>query len=135
MSIQSHAQSVMKRMMLTAGIGMAAGAAATIASGFLLAAFFVWLTEHFGVPAAAALMAAFLLICAAMISAIGAMIVKRMKRRESSLWAEIASTATIAKSVGALITMVIRKDPKKALVLAAVAGVVAEYLTTDRRKK
>jgi hypothetical protein len=56
---------------------------------------------------------------------------KKTKKQRPSLLSEFGSTVGLATR---LIGMLVRRDPKKAIILAAVSGAIAEYVMSDTRK-
>jgi hypothetical protein len=133
MSIPARAEAVVKGLTLWAGLGVAVLGIVFIALGFLIAGFFLWVARHAPHDAAAAITGGVLLLIAIIVLLIGRTALKRMKRRQPPLMSEFTG---ILISAGRIAGLLIRKDPRKSLVLAVIAGAVAEYITSgDKRKK
>jgi hypothetical protein len=131
MSIAGRTNAAIKQAAFSAGLGIAVLVVSLAGLGFLTAAFYVLMTHSFQPAAAAAITGAGLIILAAVIAAIGAALLKRARNRQPSLLSEFGGTLGLATR---LITMLVRRDPKKAIILAAVSGAIAEYVLGDNRK-
>jgi len=131
MSIQGRANAVVKHAALSAGLGVTCLAISLAALGFFTAAFYITITRHFD-PATAALITGGALIgLAILIAGIGAALLKRARQRQPSLLSEFGGTLGLGIR---LISILVRRDPKKAVILAAVSGALAEYVMSDNRK-
>lgn len=115
------------------------GALATIvlclvlgAFAFLAAALFIWMAAHLGAAGAAALTAFLLLLLAGLVMIFGAITLARLRRRAPALFADpAAGIATITS----LIALLVRRDPKRTLLLALLSGAVTEYFAaTDKTR-
>jgi hypothetical protein len=104
---------------------------ALAATGCFVAAFYLWVAPHLGAATGAAVTGAALLGVAAFIALAGGVLLRQLKRRQRSLLAEFGSIFGLASRLAA---MLVRKDPKKALLVSLVAGALAEYISTPRRK-
>jgi hypothetical protein len=131
MSIPGRASAAVKHAALSAGLGLAVLAICLAALGFFTAAFYITVATHVPPAAAAASTGGALIVLALLIAAIGAALLKRAKRRQPSLLSEFGGTLGLSIR---LITMLVRKDPKKAVILAAVSGALAEYVLSERRE-
>ena len=96
-----------------------------------VAAFYLWVAPHLGAAAGAAITGAALLGMAAFLALAGGVLLRQLKRRQRGLLAEFGSIFGLASRLAA---MLVRKDPKKALLVSLVAGALAEYISTPRRK-
>jgi hypothetical protein len=108
------------------------GALATIvlclvlaALAFLTAAIFIWLASHVGAAGAAAIAALALLFLALQIMLFGGLLLARLRARAPGLFEDTASTIALLTS---LATLAVRRDPKRTLLLALIAGALTEYL-------
>jgi hypothetical protein len=104
---------------------------ALAATGCFVAAFYLWIAPHLGAAAAAAITGAALLGVAAFLALAGGVLLRQLKRRRVSLMAEFGSILGLASRLTA---MLVRKDPKKALLVSLVVGALAEYISVPRRK-
>ncbi|MDE8350063.1 MAG: hypothetical protein POG74_11385 [Acidocella sp.] len=100
--------------------------------GFLVAGYYVWLTSHFEAAPAAAITGGTLLVLAALTAVIGSGLIKRMKKPGGSLFGDAASILGLGVRLAA---MLVRRDPKKALILAAISGALAEWLLADKDRR
>jgi hypothetical protein len=108
------------------------GALATIvlclvlaALAFLTAAVFIWLASHVGAAGAAAITALALLLLALQIMLFGGILLARLRDKAPGLFEDTASTITLLTS---LVTLAVRRDPKRTLLLALIAGALTEYM-------
>jgi hypothetical protein len=108
------------------------GALATIvlclvlaALAFLTAAIFIWLASHVGAAAAAAIAALALLFLAVQIMLFGGLFLARLCDRAPGLFDDTAGTIALLTS---LVTLAVRRDPKRTLLLALIAGALTEYM-------
>jgi hypothetical protein len=132
MSIQGRVSAAMRELVLGAGLGVSVLATALAGLGFLITGFFLWIEQYKSRPAAAAITGGVLLALAILIGVIGSLILKKLKKPQPSLLAEFGG---IAGTAGRLAGFVIRRDPRKAMFLAVIAGAVAEYITSGDKKK
>ncbi len=132
MSIPGRVNAAVKGLALWAGLGLVVSAIALTALGFLIAGFFIWVEQYKSHAVAAAITGGALLGAAVIIGVIGSLILKKIKKPQPSIVSEFLGTAGIA---GRIVGMLIRRDPRKSLILAVVAGALAEYITTDSKKR
>jgi len=92
----------------------------------LAVALFVTIDQHWGTAAAAALTGLALLLIAGLVLVAGAMTLGRVRRRTPHPFGEASSTVAMLMSFA---NILVRRDPKRALLLALIAGAVTEYLT------
>lgn len=126
MSLARHAASLAKSAVLWTGFTAIALCLVVTALGFLTAAFFIWLTAHFGAAAAAALTAAALLFMALAAMLLGRLILYRIRARTPGLFEDAAGTIAMLTTLAGLF---VRQDPKRAILLALLAGAATEYFT------
>jgi hypothetical protein len=131
MDLAGRATSLVLR--LAAAVGLGAGVLCVILGGigFLAAGVFIHLDHRLGPAQAAIAIGAGLLVLALLIAVIGGYSLKKFRKRRPSLLAEFGATFGLGARLAALL---VRRDPRKAVVLAALAGAVAEYLFADSRK-
>lgn len=108
------------------------GALATIvlclvlaALAFITAAIFIWLAHHLGAAGAAALTALVLLILALQIALFGGLWLAKRSANAPGFFDDAASTITMLTTIASLL---VRRDPKRTLLLALLGGALAEYL-------
>jgi dipeptide/tripeptide permease len=131
MDISGRVSGFVRQLALSAGLGIIVLAIVLTGIGFLVTALSVYVGQHFP-PAQAAAVTGFILIALAMlIAGLGSLILKKTKKQRPSLLSEFGSTVGLATR---LIGMLVRRDPKKAIILAAVSGAIAEYVMSDTRK-
>lgn len=129
MSLFRPVRSMVQRAALSAVVGIVTLGVLAGAAGFLVAAFYAWLAELFDVPVAAAITGGALLVIAMFIGVTGRAALRRMKRRQPSLLAGFGGTIGLTTRV---IAAVVRRDPKKALIVSIIAGALAEYVLAER---
>jgi hypothetical protein len=132
MSIQGRATAAAKELVLWAGLGVVVLSVLLAALGFLIAAFFIWIDHYKSDIVAAAITGGALLLFAIVIGIIGRVILKKIKKPQPSLLAEFGG---IAGTAGRIAGLLIRRDPRKSLILAVIAGALAEYVTSDSKKR
>jgi hypothetical protein len=130
MNLGRRVRILLKTAALWAGMATAVLCMALAGLGFLSSAMFIWLSRHTGPAAAAAITGAVLLALALFTGLVAGTALKRVRRRQRSLASELAGTFGIARLVGLLV----RRDPKKALIFALVAGAMAEYVLGEKGK-
>jgi len=130
MSLSGRASAAVKHLALSAALGIVVLAIVLTGLGFLAAALYITISRHFPADQAAAITGAALIAAALLIGAIGAAILKKLKKPQPSMIAEFAGTFGLATR---LIGMVVRRDPKKAVILAALSGAIVEYVMGDRK--
>ena len=73
-----------------------------------------------------------LLLAAIIIGGLGRIVLKKIKKPQPSILAEFSG---IAGTAGRIAGLLIRRDPRKSLILAVIAGALAEYITSDSKKR
>ncbi len=131
MNFSRHVNYYLKSVAISAGVAVAASLMALVALAFMITGFFVFMHHFVGEAAAAAITAGMLLLLAVAMMLAGRIIIKRMKRRKPSLAAEFGGAIGMATRI---VGMVVRNDPKKAMIISLVAGALAEYIASDRRR-
>jgi hypothetical protein len=92
--------------------------------GFLAASLFVWLASHTGNAAAAAIIGATLMALAALTLLASGISLRKPRRHPLADWID-----TIA-----VVSTLVRQDPKYAVLAALIAGAVTEYFATERKR-
>ncbi len=131
MSIQGRASAAVKHAALSAGLGVACLVISLAGLGFFTAAFYLTLAKYFDPQIATLITGGALIVLALLIAAIGSALLKRARNRQPSLLSEFGGTLGLGIRV---ISILVRRDPKKAVILAAVSGALAEYVMSDNRK-
>ncbi len=131
MSISSRASAAAKQFALAAGLGIVVLCAILAGCGFLVAALYIAVAEHFPAAQAASITGAAIIALAILIGLIGAAILRKLKKPQPSMLAEFGSTVGLVTKLAGIL---VRRDPKKAVILAAVSGAIIEYVMGDRRK-
>jgi hypothetical protein len=132
MSIPGRVEAAVKGLALWAGVGMAVLATALAGLGFLIAGFFIWVERHQPRDAAAAITGGVLLAMAIIIGIGGNIVLRKIKKPQPGMLAEFGG---LAGTAGRLAGILIRREPRKAVILAVIAGAVAEYITSGDKKK
>ena len=131
MNLSRRANHLVKNAALWACTAIAALSIALAGLGFLVTGFFICLSRHTGNATAAAITGAALLVLAIIIGVAGGYTLKRIRSRQPSLLSEFGGTLGMA---GQLAGFLIRKDPRKAMILSLIAGALAEYVTSERKR-
>ena len=132
MSIPARAESAVKGLALWAGVGLAALATALLGLSFLIFAFFIWVKRFQPWDISAAITGGVLLLLAILIVLTGKAVLNRMKRQRPPLISEFTG---IIATAGRIAGLLIRRDPKKSMIIAVVAGALAEYITSSGSKR
>jgi hypothetical protein len=130
MSLSGRANDAIKHLALSAALGIVVLTVILTGLGFLAAALYITISQRFPPGQAAAMTGAALLAGAILIGAIGGVTLRKLKKPQPSMIAEFAGTFGLATRV---IGMLVRRDPKKAVILAALSGAIAEYVMGDRK--
>jgi hypothetical protein len=131
MKVSRHAGTMIKRAVIWTGLAVAVLCIALAATGFFAAAFFICIAHHLGTARAAAVTGAALLVLGIVIAFIGGALLRSLRRRQPSLLSELGGTVGL---VMRLVTMMVQRDPKKALIVSLIAGALAEYITAERKR-
>lgn len=131
MNLSARAGAVLRHLALSASVGIAVLFIALAGLGFLIFAYYNWLLSHFPTEQAGAITGATLILIAAATGIFGLAIVKKLKKPQPSMLADFGGTLGIGLRLASLL---VRKDPKKAIILATIAGAIAEYLLNDTRE-
>lgn len=100
--------------------------------GFLVAGFYIWLAQHLNTAAAAAITGGALLALALVKFVAGGAMLKRYRQKKPSPFIELANSLNL---VARLAAPLVRRDPKKAIIAALLAGALAEWLLGRTEKK
>ena len=131
MNLSRHARLLIKGAALWTGVAVAALCIALAGLGFLITGFFIWLARHTDYASASAITGGVLLVLALATGSAGGLVLKRMRKKRPSLLAEFGGTAGIALRLAGIL---VRRDPRKAMIIAVVAGALAEYITSEKKK-
>lgn len=129
--IGGRVTSVVVRAAAAIGIGVIVLAIVLAGLGFLAAGAYLRLAHGLGPAEAAAAMGAALFVLAVLVGLFGAWSLKTFRKRRPSLLSEFNATFGLGAR---LLTLLVRKDPKKAILLAAMTGAIVEYLLGDEKK-
>ncbi|MGE4481116.1 hypothetical protein [Acidocella sp.] len=132
MDLSRRAVFVGKSAALWAVMALAVLCTALAALGFFTAAFLIWVSDYLGPAAAAAIAGVILLLAACAIAGGFTLVLRRMKARQPSMTTEAMGSLSLAIRLASL---VVRRDPRKAMLAALIAGAVAEYFTSPRQPK
>jgi len=133
MDISGRVNSAVRSVALWLILGVLVTAIILCGFGFLVAAFYLWIGELVHNKAvAAAITGASVVVIAIVIGVIGAIIIKKTKQKRPGILAEFSGTIGLA---GRLVGMMVRRDPRKAMIVSIVAGALAEFITSDRKKR
>ena len=132
MSIPGRVNAAVKGLVLWAGLGLFLFAGVLTGLGFLITGFFIWVEQYKAPAAAAAITGVALFAAVLIIGLLGSFILKKLKKPQPSILAEFTG---IAGTAGRIAGLLIRRDPRKSLILAVIAGALAEYITSDSKKR
>lgn len=130
MSFFSRMRGEVKIAALWGGVAVAVLCIALGGTGFLVVALFLGLLHFMPAVAAAAVTGSGTLLLAVIVAAIGAVMLRRRRRRQPSMLADFGGGLGLAAR---LVGLMVRKDPRKAIILSVIAGALAEYVTSERK--
>jgi hypothetical protein len=131
MNFSRRANHLIKNAALWASVAVAVLCIVLAGIGFLITGFFICLSRHTGEALAAAITGAALLVLAAVAGLAGGYLLKRIRQRQPSLMSELSGTVGMASR---FVGFLVRKDPRKAMIISIVAGALAEYITSERKR-
>ncbi len=102
------------------------------ALGFFTAAFLIWVGHYLGPAAAAAIAGVVLLLIACAIALTFTLILRHMRASQPSMASEAAGMLGLALRFA---TLTVKRDPRKAMLAALIAGAIAEYFSSGRDSK
>lgn len=126
MSLTRRAGALARAAALWASFATVALCLVLAALGFLAAALFIWVAAHLGPAAAAALTGAALLLLAVSAMLGGRMVLNKLRRSAPGLFDDTLGTLSMITSIAGLL---VRQDPKRAILLSLLAGALTEYFT------
>ncbi len=131
MNITGRIKALVRDIALWTGLGAAILFVALICIGFVVASFYMWMSHLMAHSVAALATAGAGLVLIALMAGLGGMIIAKTKKRQPSMMQEFADTLGLGAK---LISVLVRRDPRKAMIVSLVAGALAELITSDRRK-
>jgi uncharacterized protein YneF (UPF0154 family) len=129
MSLSGRASLILKSAALWGSVATAVLCIALAALGFLIAGFFLWVAQHFSNPAAAVITGGVLFVIAGLTGFIGGLILRYIRRKQQPGPLDLGGSLGMAARLAGIL---IRQDPKKAIILSLIAGALTEYLTSER---
>ncbi|MDE8346202.1 MAG: hypothetical protein POH28_08545 [Acidocella sp.] len=130
MSLSRHAGSLGKSIALWVGLAVIVLSVSLGGIAFLVAGFYMFLELHMGSAEAAAITGGGLFLLALSIGLTGGIFLKRLRDKRPGLLSSFGGGLGIATQ---LIGAIVRRDPKKALIVAALVGVLTEYVADNRK--
>jgi hypothetical protein len=132
MNITGRIGAAVKGLALAIGLGAAVLVIALGGVGFLTAAYYLHFAESLGPERAAALTGGTLAAAALLVALIGAIVLKRTKKPQPGWLSDFGGALGLGLR---LATALVRRDPKKAIIIAAVSGVLVELIFGDGKKE
>jgi hypothetical protein len=131
MNLSRRASTLVKSAALWAGVAVAVLCIVLAGIGFLITGFFIYIARHTDAASAAAITGGVLLVLAVITGLLGGTVLRRIRRRQPTMLSEFGGIIGVA---GRLVGLLVRKDPKKAMIISIVAGALAEYITSERKR-
>ena len=131
MSLARFTRDTLKRAALWGGLATIVLCLALGTLALLGVAFFLWLESHFSPAIAAVLTALALLLTALLVILAGWLWLARHPVRPPSV---LGSMGGLLPSFVSLAGALVRQNPRRAVVLAVLAGALAEYLAKDEQE-
>ncbi|MDD2795217.1 hypothetical protein [Acidocella sp.] len=128
MALSRHLRFYARASALWGGMGLAMLLLGFAAAGFFIAAFYIWLAAHLAPVQAALVTGAALLALALALGLIGGAVLRAARARERARLAEFSLTLGTVLRLAAYL---VRRDPKKAMIFALIAGALAEFFTGE----
>jgi len=132
MNITSRIGAAVKGLALAIGLGVAVLAIALGGIGFLTAAYYLHFAHLLDPERAAAVTGGTLVAAALLVALIGAIILKRTRKPQPGWLSDFGGAMGLGLR---LATALVRRDPKKAVLIAAVSGVLVELMFGDGKKE
>jgi len=132
MNVTARIGAAVKGLALAIGLGVAVLAIALGGVGFLTAAYYLHFSHVLGPERAAAVTGGTLAVTALLVAAIGAAVLKRTKKPQPGWLSDFGGAVGLGLR---LATALVRRDPKKAIIIAAVSGVLVELIFGDGKKE
>ena len=126
MNLSRYVSALAKNAALAIAVYLVVACTVLAGAGFLIAGLFLLLLRDASPAAAAVITASVLFVLAALVGAGGGLMLSASRRASPGLLAEFGGAL-------GLITLLVRRDPKKAMLFAALAGVLAEYFSGERK--
>ncbi len=131
MNITGRINAVVRDIALWIGLGIAILFVALIGIGFAVASFYMWVSHHMAHSLAALVTAGAALLLIAVLAVVGGAIIRKTKKPQPTMMQEFSNTLGMGAR---LVMLLVRKDPRKAMIVSLVAGALAELITSERRK-
>ncbi len=131
MNISGRVNGVVRDIGLWVGLGTAILFVALVCIGFAIAAFYMWMSHLMAHSLAALVTAGAALLLIVLMALIGGAAIRKTRKPQPSMMQELTNTLSLGAR---LISLVVRRDPRKAMIVSLVAGALAELITSDRRK-
>ena len=131
MDITGRINNVVRPIALWFGLGVGILFVALICIGFAIASFYMWVSHHMAHSLAALVTAAAGLLLIVLMVLIGGAIIKKSKKPQPSMMQELSSTVGLAAR---MVSLLVRRDPRKAMIVSLVAGALAELVTSERKR-
>ncbi len=122
---------MVKTAALSASMAVAVLCIALAGLGFLVTGLFIWVARHTDYASASAITGGVLLLLAVAIGLIGGVVLRRIRAKQPSMLSEFGGTIGLA---GRLMGILVRRDPKKAIIISIIAGALAEYIASDGKQ-
>lgn len=132
MNLTGRLSEALKSFALGAGIGIAVLLVALAGLGFLITAFYVWIARHMDAASAAAVTGGVLIVLAVLIGVAGADVLRRIKKPQPGFLSDLGGTLGLGLRLAGIL---VRRDPKKAIIIAAATGALAEFILAEGKKK
>ena len=131
MNLTRRINAVVRDILLWTGLGASILFVALICVGFLVASFYMWMSHLLAHSLAALVTAGAALLLIGLMAGIGGLIIRKTRKPQPSLLQEFSGTIGLGAR---MVSLLVRRDPRKAMIVSLVAGALAELITSDRRK-
>jgi hypothetical protein len=132
MNITARVGTAVQRLALAIGLGVAVLAIGLGGVGFLTAAYYLHFAPLLGPERAAAVTGGTLVVAALLVALIGAAVLKRTRKPQPGWLSDFGGAMGLGLRLAAAM---VRRDPKKAMIIAAVSGVLVELIFGDGKKE
>jgi len=131
MNVTARLGAAVKELALVIGLGIAVLAITLGGVGFLTASYYLHFAHRLGAERAAAVTGGSLAVAALVVAAVGAVVLKRARKPQPGWLSDFSGAMGLGLRLAAA---VVRRDPKKAMIIAAVSGVLVELIFGDGKK-
>ena len=131
MNITRRVNAVVRDILLWTGLGVGILFVALVCVGFLVASFYMWMSHLLAHSLAALVTAGAALLLIGLMAGIGGLLIRKTRKPQPRLLQEFSGTIGLGAR---MVSLLVRRDPRKAMIVSLVAGALAELITSERKR-